>query len=390
MRLCPKMTSLAFPNQGTVMAEHNHQTFTSNAHFVRAFKKTNPLIHFPKISLYGNHRSHFQLCFSQSSYNTPEKLHSFVTKGFILITFSFALLSIRIVSTILLPEFPQRWSRLIAFSKQAESELMSCCPQHLIKAVVAYEDRRFFSHFGVDPVGVARAVLSLSSRGGGSTITQQLVKISFLKNEHTFLRKIVEMILALALEGTISKMEILSAYLCKIYWGHGICGVQSASKLYFGKHISLLSLGECVMLAAMIPAPELRSPFRDTSRGKTFQARVLKRMVEFGFLDVEMASITVKQHLRFNSGSPDHSDGFLVISSFSQEHSTNCDGGVFSTIKRVWDWETESKIWEVKEDMDRWEAGVKRLGSIDDSKFKSKLLFMIRRKRSLPTSSIDF
>ncbi|WMV54122.1 hypothetical protein MTR67_047507 [Solanum verrucosum] len=233
-----------------------------------------------------------------------------------------------------------------------------------------------------------------------------LVKISFLKNERTFLRKIVEMILALALEGTISKMEILSAYLCKvncgtwdgdktekckltflepkakqIYWGHGICGIQSASKLYFGKHISLLSLGECAMLAAMIPAPELRSPFRDSSRGKTFQARVLKRMVEFGFLDVEMASIAVKQHLRFNSGSPDHPDGSLVISSFSKEHSstnTKCDGDLFSTIKRVWDWETESKIWEVKEDMDSWANGVKRLGSIDDSKFKSKLLFIIR------------
>lgn len=167
------MTSLAFPNQWTVMAEHSNQILTWKVHFLRVFKKTNPLIHFPKIFLY-NHHSHFQLCFSQRSYNTHEKPNSFVTKGFILITFSFALLSLRIVSTILLPEFPQRWSRLIEFSKQAESELMSSCPQHLIRAVVAYEDRRFFRHFGIDPVGVARAVLSLSSRGGGSTITQQV------------------------------------------------------------------------------------------------------------------------------------------------------------------------------------------------------------------------
>ncbi|XP_025884165.1 uncharacterized protein [Solanum lycopersicum] len=375
------MTSLAIFNQWTVMAEHNNQTLTMNVPSVRTFKKINPLIHFHRLSLY-NHHSQFQLCFSQSSYNdTHENPHSFVTKGFILIIFSFTLLSLRIISTILLPEFPQRWSRLIAFSKQAESEVMSSCPHHLIRAVVAYEDRRFFSHFGVDPVGIARAVLSLSSRGGGSTITQQLVRISFLKNERTVLRKTVEMILALALEGTISKMEILSAYLCKIYWGHGIFGIQSASKLYFGKHISLLSLGECAMLAAMIPAPELRSPFRDSSRGKTFQARVLKRMVEFGFLDVEMASIAVKQHLRFNSGSLDHPDGSLVISSFSKEHSstnTKSDGDLFSTIKRVWDWEAESKIWEVKEDMDRWATGIKRLENIDDSKFKSKLLFIIR------------
>ncbi|XP_059281286.1 uncharacterized protein LOC132034981 [Lycium ferocissimum] len=100
----------------------------------------------------------------------------------------------------------------------------------------------------------------------------------------------------------------------QIYWGHGIYGIQSASKFYFGKLISLLSLGECAMLAAMIPAPELRSPFRDSSRGKIFQARVLKRMVEFGFLDVEVAGIAVKQPLVFNSGSSAHSDGFLIIS----------------------------------------------------------------------------
>ncbi|OIT38879.1 hypothetical protein A4A49_12474 [Nicotiana attenuata] len=186
------------------------------------------------------------------------------------------------------------------------------------------------------------------------------------------------MILALALEGTISKMEILSAYLCKIYWGHGIYGIQSASKFYFGKHISLLSLGECAMLAAMIPAPELRSPFRDSSRGKTFQARVLKRMVEFGFLDVDMAGIAVKQPLILNSGSPDHSDGLLVISASSQVHSgmnTTCDRGLFSTIKRIWDWETESKIWEVKEDMERWATGVKRLGSINGSQVQFRRSF---------------
>lgn len=168
------MTSLAIFNQWTVMAEHNNQTLTMNVPSVRTFKKINPLIHFHRLSLY-NHHSQFQLCFSQSSYNdTHENPHSFVTKGFILIIFSFTLLSLRIISTILLPEFPQRWSRLIAFSKQAESEVMSSCPHHLIRAVVAYEDRRFFSHFGVDPVGIARAVLSLSSRGGGSTITQQV------------------------------------------------------------------------------------------------------------------------------------------------------------------------------------------------------------------------
>nr|XP_033511761.1 uncharacterized protein LOC104095305 [Nicotiana tomentosiformis] len=169
------MASLTFLK--LIPERKRNQTLTANAHL----KKINPLIHFPhffpKISLH-NHNSHFQLCFSQRSHTAHDffdNTYSFVTKGFFLLTFSFTLVSLRIISTILVPEFPQRWTRLIAFSKRAELELMCSCPQHLIQAVVAYEDRRFFHHFGVDPVGVARAVLSLSSLGGGSTITQQAI-----------------------------------------------------------------------------------------------------------------------------------------------------------------------------------------------------------------------
>ncbi|BFG19133.1 hypothetical protein CerSpe_054070 [Prunus speciosa] len=107
----------------------------------------------------------------------------------------------------------------------------------------------------------------------------------------------VEMVMSLALEKTMLKGEILSCYMSKIYWGHGIYGVESASTFYFGKHPSCLSLGESAMLAGLIPAPELRSPLRDPSRVKTFQARVLKRMVDVGFLDFETALFVVKQYL---------------------------------------------------------------------------------------------
>ncbi|MBA0777282.1 hypothetical protein Gotri_005324 [Gossypium trilobum] len=148
--------------------------------------------------------------------------------------------------------------------------------------------------------------------------TWQLVKNTFLKNERTLWRKILEMVLALALERTMSKQRILSSYVCKIYWGHGINGIESASNFYFGKHPSQLSLAESAMLAGLIPAPEHRSPLRDRSSGKTFQARVLKRMVKSGFLDIKMALLTVRQPLYVRLRRPEHADELSDASSFSE------------------------------------------------------------------------
>ncbi|GLJ48742.1 hypothetical protein SUGI_1027890 [Cryptomeria japonica] len=162
-------------------------------------------------------------------------------------------------------------------------------PSFMWQAVVASEDRRFFEHHGIDPKGLARAALSMSAGGGGSTITQQLVKNVFLTNDRKWERKVVEMILALLVERHMSKWDILFSYLNKIYWGHGLYGIERASAFYFGKHPSLLTLGECAMLAGIIPAPELLSPYRDPSRGKKPQGRTLRRMVEAGFLHPEMA-----------------------------------------------------------------------------------------------------
>ncbi|KAL3513598.1 hypothetical protein ACH5RR_026315 [Cinchona calisaya] len=302
-----------------------------------------------KISTKRSKTARFQFrCLSTnpaSQYHSP--LNPSVIKALILLVFSLILLFLRLISNLLLPDFSQRWHELIAFSAQAEAKLISQhYPQHLLQAVVAYEDRRFFSHFGVDPIGVARAVVSLSTRGGGSTITQQLVRNTFLKNERTLLRKVVEILLALALERRISKLRILSSYLFKIYWGHGVNGIESASLFYFGKQPSLLSLGECAMLSGIIPSPELRSPFRDASRGKRFQARVLRRMVEIGFLDVATALIVVKQSLCLNSPGLDHGDGSGIYMKWK--------GNANITVSEIWDWEIEDKIWEVKEDMQRW------------------------------------
>ncbi|KAK9945761.1 hypothetical protein M0R45_011260 [Rubus argutus] len=158
----------------------------------------------------------------------------------------------------------------------------------------------------------------------------------------------VEAVLSLALERTLLKGEILSCYMSKIYWGHGIYGIESASKFYFGKHPSLLSLGESAMLAGLIPAPELRSPLRNASRGKTFQARVLKRMVEVGFLDIETALSVVKQSLPLHVNEAEASIAFLPV------------GGTDSIFEDIWDWETESKVWEACEDMERWAIEVRQ------------------------------
>lgn len=291
-----------------------------------------------------------------SSQNHPFKRTQPIQELFILFTFSITLLLFRLISNALLPSFPLRWRNLVAFSQQNEPTTRGY-PSHLWQAVVAYEDKRFFSHFGVDPVGISRAVLSLSARGGGSTITQQLVKNTFLKNERTISRKIVEMVLALALERAISKWEILSSYVSKIYWGHGIYGIESASIFYFGKHPSLLSMAEAAMLAGMIPAPDLRSPLKDCSRGKTFQARVLKRMVEAGFIDIETALWVLKQPLDLRDDGKKYADRLLYLLSFSKGlggFDELNQGGVDSSMKDIWDWEKESKIREACEDMERW------------------------------------
>ncbi|CAI5470653.1 unnamed protein product [Closterium sp. Yama58-4] len=174
-------------------------------------------------------------------------------------------------------------------------------PAVMWQAVIATEDRRFFEHQGFDPKGLTRAIMSLARTGGGSTITQQLVKNVFLSNERRWTRKLVEIILAVIIERRMTKWDILHLYLNKIYWGHGVTGLEAASALYFGKHPSLLTLGECAMLAGIIPAPELLSPYRDPSRGRKPQARALRRMVEAGFLDITTATEAMQQPLRLGS-----------------------------------------------------------------------------------------
>ncbi|EYU22939.1 hypothetical protein MIMGU_mgv1a024661mg, partial [Erythranthe guttata] len=140
-----------------------------------------------------------------------------------------------------------------------------------------------------------------------------------------------------------------------IYWGHGIYGIKSASNLYFGKHPSLLTLGECALLIGIIPAPESRSPFRDYSRGKTFQARVLKRMVVGHFLDIESALSAVRKPFALKSDGPEYAEKSLFPVLLPSE------SGYESPMKDTWDWERESKMWEVVEDMEKWAMSFRKI-----------------------------
>jgi penicillin-binding protein 1A len=161
-------------------------------------------------------------------------------------------------------------------------------PPTLKEAVIATEDARFYSHFGVDPMGIARAIYQNFRRGriveGGSTITQQLAKVLFLTPDRSLDRKLKEAVLAIELERRYSKDRILEMYLNQIYFGHGAFGVEAASRTFFGKGVSELTPAECVLLAGLPKAPATYSPFDHPEASVRRRSTVLTRMVDTGML----------------------------------------------------------------------------------------------------------
>ena len=161
-------------------------------------------------------------------------------------------------------------------------------PQHLIDAVLTMEDRRFFEHGGVDPRGLLRAALANFDAGeivqGGSTITQQLARLEFLSADQTLSRKIQEALLALWLERHLSKQEILARYLNSIYLGAGAYGVDAASRRYFEKPATQVSLSEAAVLAGLIPAPSRYAPSTSPEEARRRAALVLDAMAESGVI----------------------------------------------------------------------------------------------------------
>jgi len=173
----------------------------------------------------------------------------------------------------------------------------------LKNAIVAIEDRRFYDHWGFDLTGMARATLINIQHGrieeGASTITQQLVKNLFLANEQTFTRKAQELLLALDIERTYSKDEILEMYLNVVYYGAGFYGVSAASEGYYGKSPAALSLPEASMLAGIPNAPSELSPFHNFIAAKKRQAIVLDTMEAQGLIDARTAEDAKMQPLIF-------------------------------------------------------------------------------------------
>ncbi|GLK74254.1 transglycosylase domain-containing protein [Ancylobacter dichloromethanicus] len=161
-------------------------------------------------------------------------------------------------------------------------------PDHLIKAVLATEDRRFYEHFGIDIPGTFRAVLSNARAGGvvqgGSSLTQQLAKNLFLSNERTLERKIKEAFLALWLEFHLTKNQILKLYLDRAYMGGGAFGVDAAAQYYFGKSARDVNLAEAAMLAGLFKAPSKFAPHVNLPAARGRASVVLDNLVEAGFM----------------------------------------------------------------------------------------------------------
>lgn len=161
-------------------------------------------------------------------------------------------------------------------------------PIQLRQAVIATEDKRFYEHEGVDPLGIARALWVNVTEGkhhGGSTITQQYVVNTFIKRENSVTRKVKEALLAYQLESKFTKDEILEKYLNAIYFGHGAYGVQAAAETYFGKDMGALTTAECAMIAGLIRSPGDYSPRFDPEAAKARRDLVLGLMLQEQYID---------------------------------------------------------------------------------------------------------
>jgi len=170
-------------------------------------------------------------------------------------------------------------------------------PPYLPKAFIAIEDRRFYSHYGVDPIGIARAaVTNVLHRGvsqGGSTLTQQLAKNLFLTQERTVTRKLQEVELALWLERKHSKNQILELYLNRVYFGSGAYGVEAAAQKYFGKSAKTVTLAEAAMLAGLVKSPSRLAPNRNPEGAEQRAQVVLAAMADAKFITAAQAQASI-------------------------------------------------------------------------------------------------
>ena len=226
---------------------------------------------------------------------------SFILTAFILGTFTLVLLMLpnlqRVIDagpdeTLMLTVLDTNGDEIGSRGKRtAPTVPLGELPPYLIMAVLATEDRRFYEHNGFDPRGIARAMWSnlkaLDFVEGGSTITQQVAKNLYLDNRRTVMRKAQEALITLWLENNLSKDEILTLYLNRIYMGAGNYGMDAAAQYYFGKSVRDVSLAEAAILAGLPKAPSRFAPSNNLERARTRAGQVLDRLVDSGTLTAQ-------------------------------------------------------------------------------------------------------
>jgi penicillin-binding protein 1A len=189
-------------------------------------------------------------------------------------------------------------------------------PESMKRAMVSVEDKRFRSHVGVDPIGIARSLKVRLQTGhwrqGGSTITQQLARNIFLTNSRSFSRKAREAVLALALEWKFSKDQILELYLNRVYFGGGAYGIDAASRTFFGHGADQLSLGEAAIIAGLVKAPSNYAPTADIAAARGRASVVIQQMVDNGFLTASEAANADPAEIRLQPTAKQNSARYFV------------------------------------------------------------------------------
>jgi penicillin-binding protein 1B len=226
---------------------------------------------------------------------------------------------------------PPLLTALVSGARQKRRRVaLDAIPRRMQQAVLAIEDRRFYLHPGFDPLGIARAIITnaVSSRRtpvGRSTLTQQLARMFFLSGEfnaelqagqRSYRRKMLEGFMAIILESQATKDEILELYLNDIYLGHrgsfAIHGVAEASRMYFGKNVSNVTLGEAALIAGLIQSPGTYSPFNNPDRAKERRNQVLRAMADAGFIAADAAERASKEPVRVVARALDNEAPYFV------------------------------------------------------------------------------
>ncbi|NQX82532.1 MAG: transglycosylase domain-containing protein [Flavobacteriaceae bacterium] len=191
-------------------------------------------------------------------------------------------------------------------------------PKSLVDAIVATEDKRYFEHSGIDAQGFARAILSLGSKGGGSTITQQLAKLLFTGRSKNLgeilIQKMKEWVISVKLERQYTKQEIITMYLNKFDFIYNATGIKSASRIYFGKNVKNLSIEESAVFASMLKNPWYYNPKRESSKARTLKRRnlVMSLMQSSGYLNEKQLKDLKKLPLKIKYSPESHSDGNIT------------------------------------------------------------------------------